>query len=228
MIQASASWRLFCVCVCQAVPCSSAGCSHRCAGGVGSNVWRLNLQSGAPGLQLGACWSCIPASSPARSCALGVAHCLSLFTTCQLNGLLASVWRAAGGEPDWECMAASQAARAGHGLLRCKDGMHRGRAGGCAAACSRLPRLTGRSGSVGDLRPGPNSRPAAHRVCLQAPGCSPSSDASSGMEYSCSMPATPAAKEQQNSGVDAPTITFEGWFAKCRCAARCALLAQQL
>lgn len=50
---------------------------------------------------------------------------------------------AAGDEPDWECMAASQAARAGHGLLRCKDGMHRGRAGGCAAACSRLRPLDG-------------------------------------------------------------------------------------
>lgn len=37
------------------------------------------------------------------------------------------------------------------------------------------------------------------------------------MEYSCSMPATPAAKEQQNSG-DADVV-FQGWFAKCRCVA---------
>lgn len=52
-------------------------------------------------------------------------------------------------------------------------------------------------------------------AAAQAPGSSPSSDASCAMEYaSCSMPATPAAQEQQQFGHG--PVSFEGWFARCR------------
>jgi hypothetical protein len=59
----------------------------------------------------------------------------------------------------------------------------------------------------------------------QAPGVSPASDASCAMEYSCSLPSTPAAKEQAQPLAQAPSAeadepppaaAFEGWFAKCR------------
>lgn len=94
--------------------------------------------------------------------------------------------------------------------------------GSAAQQCRMLTQAMNQAGSVWQpvKQPGRGTVcPGAKMACTeaaQAPGCSPSSEASSGMEYSCSMPATPAAKEQLNSGADAPAITFEGWFAKCR------------